>query len=226
MRHGSRGFTLVELVIAMTLMALIGVGLSGVLVIGARSASSAERKAEQARRYRVATELIVRQLRSTAALRLPEDKKGEQGDEQKVPYFVGDSDRLSFVTAAPQAPENSGLAVVDLWVEDGQLMMSESPYFLLASEGKIGADFEDLTFTATLLYDVDSVSFEYQRSDLERDTWADSWDAVEDDALPVAVKIEVKPSIDGGPYWYHEVPLFVATLNDVTGEDHFSQPEG
>lgn len=222
---GARGFTLVELVIAMTLMALIGVGLSGVLVIGARSASSAERKTEQARRYRIATELIVRQLRSTTALRLPEDENEEQGEGEDVAYFIGESDRLSFITSAPQAPENSGLAVVDLWVEDGQLMLSESPYFLLASEGKIGAEFEKLTFAATLLYDVESISFEYQQSDLERETWADSWDASDDDALPVAVRIEVKPSIDGGPYWYHEVPLFVATLNEVTGEDHFSEPE-
>lgn len=222
---GAHGFTLVELVIAMTLMALIGVGLSGVLVIGARSASSAERKTEQARRYRVATELIVRQLRSTTALRLPEDENEEQGEGEDVAYFVGESDRLSFITAAPQAPENSGLAVVDLWVEDSQLMLSESPYFLLASEGKIGAEFETLTFAATLLYDVESISFEYQRSDLERETWVDSWDASDEDALPVAVRIEVKPSIDGGPSWYHEVPLFVATLNEVTGEDHFSEPE-
>lgn len=223
--QGSRGFTLVELVIAMTLMALIGVGLSGVLVIGARSASSAERKTEQARRYRVATELIVRQLRSAAALRLPEDENEEQGEGEDIAYFVGDAERLSFITAAPQTPENSGLAVVDLWVEDGQLMMSESPYFLLASEGKIGAEFEKLTFGATLLYDVESISFEYQGSDLERDNWADSWDASEEDTLPAAVKIEIKPSIDGGPSWYHEVPLFVATLNEVTGEDHFSEPE-
>jgi general secretion pathway protein J len=222
---GARGFTLVELVIAMTLMALIGVGLSGVLVIGARSASSAERKTEQARRYRIATELIVRQLRSTTALRLPEDENEEQGEGEDVAYFVGESDRLSFITDAPQAPENSGLAVVDLWVEDGQLMLSESPYFLLASEGKIGAEFEQLTFAATLLYDVESISFEYQQSDLERETWVDSWDASDEDALPVAVRIEVKPSVDGGPYWYHEVPLFVATLNEVTGEDHFSEPE-
>jgi general secretion pathway protein J len=221
----SRGFTLVELVIAMTLMALIAVGLSGVLVIGARSASSAERKTEQARRYRVATELIVRQIRSTAALRLPEDESDELSEGEDIAYFLGESDRLSFITAAPQAPENSGLAVVDLWVEEGQLMMSESPYFLLASEGKIGAEFEDLTFAATLLYDVESVSFEYQRSDLERENWANSWDASEEEALPVAVKIEIKPSVDGGPYWYHEVPLFVATLNEVTGEDQFSEPE-
>jgi hypothetical protein len=195
------------------------------VVIGARSASNAERKTEQSRRYRIATELIVRQLRSTAALRLPEDENEEQGEGQDVAYFVGESDRLSFITATPQTPENSGLAVVELWVEDGQLMMTESPYFVLASEGKMGSKFEQLSFGAPLLYDVESITFEYQRSDAQRESWTDSWDASEEDALPAAVKIEIKPSIDGGPYWYHEVPLFVAAFNEITGEDHFAEPE-
>lgn len=209
----------------MTLMAMIGVGVSGVLVIGARSASSAERKTEQARRYRIATELIVRQLRSTAAVRLPEDEGDESGEGEDVPYFIGDSDRLSFVTASPQMPENSGLARVELWVEDGQLMLSETPFFVAMSAGRFGPSFEGLTFEAPLLYDVDSINFEYLGSDLDSDAWSNRWDAADEDSLPAAVRIEVKPTVDAGPYWYHEVPIFVGSLNEVTGEQHFSEPE-
>jgi general secretion pathway protein J len=223
--RAARGFTLVELVIAMTLMALIGLGISGVIVIGARSAASAERKTEQARRYRVATELIVRQLRSTAPVTMPEDERDESGEGQDVSYFVGESERLSFVTATPQMPANSGLALIELWVEDEQLMMSETPYFVAVSAGRFGRKFEHLTFSAPLLYDVASVSFEYVRSDVDRESWVDKWDASDDDALPASVRIEIKPSVDGGPYWYHEVPVFVASLNEVTGEEHFSKPE-
>jgi len=220
---GERGFTLVELVIAMTLMALIGVSLSGVIVVGARSASSAERKTEQARRYRVATDLIVRQLRSTAALELP---TGDDEGDEKEGYFLGESERLSFVTASPQSPASSGLAVVDLWLEDETLMMSEVPYFLMVADGKLDPKFDEMMFSAPLLYDVGKLSFEFQRSDLEGgEDWVDSWDAAEEDALPAAVRIEIEPALDGGPYWYHEVPLFVATLNEITGEDHFVEPE-
>ena len=223
--RSERGFTLVELVIAMTLMALIGVSLSGVIVIGARSASSAERKTEQARRYRVATELIVRQLRSTAALELPTGD--DEGDEMQA-YFVGESERLSFITSTPQAPASSGLAVVDLWLEDETLMMSEVPYFLMVADGKLDPKFDRMSFSAPLLYDVGKVSFKFQRSGLEGgrgEDWTDSWDAAEEDALPASVRIEIEPALPGGPYWYHEVPVFVAALNEITGEDHFAEPE-
>ena len=209
----------------MTLMALIGVSLSGVIVVGARSASSAERKTEQARRYRVATELIVRQLRSTAALELP---TGDDEGDEKQGYFLGESQRLSFVTASPQSPASSGLAVVDLWLEDETLMMSEVPYFLLVADGKLDPKFEAMTFSAPLLYDVGKLSFSFQRSDLEGskgEDWTDSWDAAEEDALPAAVRVEIEPALDGGPYWYHEIPLFVAALNEITGEEHFAEPE-
>ncbi len=213
---------MVELVIAMTLMALIGVSLSGVIVVGARSASSAERKVEQARRYRVATDLIVRQLRSAAALQLPTGD--DEGDEEEG-YFVGESERLSFITAMPQSPSSSGLAVVELWLEDETLMMSETPYFLMVSDGELDPKFEEMKFAAPLIYDVGRLKFRFQRSDLEGDDWEDSWDAAEEDALPAAVQIEIEPALDGGPQWYHEVPVFVAALNEITGEDHFEEPE-
>ncbi len=206
----------------MTLMALIGVSLAGVIVVGARSASSAERKTEQARRYRVATELVVRQLRSTAALELP---TGDDEGDEKEGYFIGESDRLSFVTANPQAPASSGLAVVELWLEDEVLMMSEVPFFVLASDGEVDPKYESMMFSAPLLYDVGRLVFQFQRSDLEDSDWEDSWDAAEEDALPAAVRIEIEPAIDGGPSWYHEVPVFVAALNGITGEDHFAEPE-
>lgn len=224
MRSG--GFTLVELVIAMTLMALIGVAVSGVLVIGARAASSAERKTEQARRFRVATELIVRQLRSAAALRVPEEDKEGLDKGEDVPYFVGERDRLVFVTATPQMPESSGLAVVEIWQEDDQLAISETPYFVAQAADRFSGNYEALEFSAPLLYDVRTVTFEYQRSDLDRGNWSDTWDTSEEGgSLPVAVRIEVTPAVDGGPYWFHEVPVFVATLNEIMGEDHFADPE-
>jgi hypothetical protein len=125
----------------------------------------------------------------------------------------------------PQSPASSGLAVVEVWLEDETLMLSEVPYFLMVSDGEVDPKFEELRFTAPLLYDVGRVRFQFQRSDLEGEDWEDKWDAAEEDALPAAVRIEIEPALDGGPHWYHEVPLFVAALNEITGEDHFTDPE-
>jgi len=214
--NGSRGFTLVELVIALTVMSLMSLALYGTVSLGARSASIGEQESEQARRYRIATDLIVRQLRSAAPLHVV-----DEDDEQAQPYFVGESERMSFVTAIPQSPSSSGLAIVDYWYDDGVLMMSELPYFAAFSGDLFDPSLDHLVFDTALLYDVRSVRFEYRRSDFDTETWADKWDAVDEDSLPAAVSITIEPDGPDGTAWYHEVPIYVGVFNEVTGEQDF-----
>jgi len=215
---GSRGFTLIELVIAMTILAMISLSLAGVISLGSRSASIGERKTEQARRFRVATSIIVRQIRSTAPYEVPTDD-----DDEPEPYFIGERARLGFVTTLPQSPNDTGLAVVSYWQEDDMLMMSELPYFAAFSGDRLDDQTEHLIFSTPLLYNVRDVRFSYRRSDFAEATWSDSWDAIDEDSLPAAVRIEVEPSTPDGPAWYHEVPIFVGVLNEITGEDDFSR---
>ena len=212
----SRGFTLVELLIALTIMSMLSLALYGTVSLGARSASIGERRSEQARRFRIATDLIVRQLRSAAPLHVVDDK-----EEQAQPYFVGEPERMSFVTALPQSPNSSGLAVVDYWYEDGVLMMSEIPYFAAFSGDMFDSSLDHLVYKTALLYDIKSVRFEYRRSDFETETWSDEWSAVDEDALPAAVSISLDPEGTEGTDWYHEIPVFVGVFNEVTGEQDF-----
>jgi len=176
------GFTLLELIVAMAVFSLVCLGIYGVLVLGARSASSGERVTEQSRRFRVATELISRQIASVAPITLPRpDQEGFGEDKdasQPQPYFFGDSDKIEFVTTAPQRPDASGLAIVRYWLEDGKLRMSETPaYAAYRGPKELGED-AGLSggVEATLLFDVDSLEFSYRR-DPEDEEWLDSWDA-------------------------------------------------
>ncbi len=212
----SRGFTLVELMIALTIMSLLSLSLYGTVSLGARSASIGERKSEQARRYRIATDLMVRQLRSAAPLHVVDDK-----EDEAQPYFIGESERMSFVTAAPQSPNSSGLAVVDYWIDDGVLMMSELPYFAAFSGDMFDSSLDHLVYETALLYDIRAVQFEYRRSDFDTENWSDKWDAVDDETLPAAVAISLKPDGPDGTAWYHEIPIFVGVFNEVTGEQDF-----
>lgn len=214
--NGSRGFTLVELIIALTVLSLLSLALYGTVSLGARTASIGERKSEQARRYRIATDLIVRQLRSAAPLHVVDEE-----EEQAQPYFVGESERVSFVTAVPQSPNSSGLAIVDYWYEDGVLMMSEIPYFAAFAGDLFDSSLDHLVYETELLYDIKSVRFEYRRSDFDTDTWTDNWDAVDEEALPAAVSISIEPDGPDGTSWYHEIPVFVGVFNEVTGEQDF-----
>ncbi len=219
-----RGFTLLELIIAMTVFSLIGLAIFGVLVLGARSAGSGERVAEQARRYRIANEVISRQIASVEPMRLPkQDSEGlgsDDDEEQSAePYFFGKADTVEFVTTAPQRPDASGMAIVNYWVEDGTLRMSERPVFTAYGTGKKAdrREAED-TVATILLYDVESVTFSYQRES-DSDEWLDEWDARDEDLLPACVRIDVKPSAIGGPDFYHEVPVLVGTFNQIADVD-------
>jgi prepilin-type N-terminal cleavage/methylation domain-containing protein len=231
-RSGQRGFTLLELIVAMAVFALVSLGIFGVLVLGARSAGSGERVSEQARRYRVASEVLARQIAATAPIQLPKPDKGGLGgggglgaDEDadtSGPFFYGESEDLEFVTAAPQRPDASGMAIVHYWLEDGTLRMSEKPVFSAYGSGKKKHDDEaDGMLDTILLYDVASVTFSYKRES-DSDEWLDVWDASDDDALPAAVRIEVAPSAAGGPDFYHEIPVMVGAYNQLTDAEDFT----
>ncbi|HYC53354.1 MAG TPA: prepilin-type N-terminal cleavage/methylation domain-containing protein [Candidatus Binatia bacterium] len=215
-----RGFTLLELVVAMAIFGLMSVTLYGVLVLGARSASSGERVSEQARRFRIATGLMARQVAAIDPIKLPPQDEEGLGDEddggEAEPFFYGNAQEVEFVTTAPQRLDASGLAIVRYWVEDGELKMSEKPVYLAygTSEGLDDDDAVDESLETTLLYDVESVTFSYQR-EADADEFLEIWDAVEEDLLPACIRIEIAPATVDGPALYHEMPLMVATFNQI-----------
>ena len=221
--RNSSGFTLLELMIAMTIMSLISLSIYGVVSLGARAADTGERRTEQSRRMRVATEVVVRQLRSAVPLLV---QFSDEDGGRPEPYFWGDEERVDFITASPQRPDSSGLALISYWYEDGTMMMSEMPLFAAGFEDPFGPDAEALTIRVPLLYDVASVEFAYRRTPYRNDLWADRWDAGEKESLPGSVRIAVEPSSEDGATWQHEVPLFVAVFNELSGEDDFRRRRG
>jgi len=226
-RDRQRGFTLLELVVAMTVFGMIGLGIFGVLVLGARSAGSGERVTEQARRYRVANDLLTRQIAAAEPIQLPaqgndDELTEEEGEASAEPFFFGDIETLEFVTTAPQRPDASGMAIVNYWVEDGTLRMSERPVFSAYGTSKSSEREED-TIATILLYDVESVTFSYQRES-DTDEWLETWDARDDEQLPACVRIDVRPSAVGGPDFYHEIPVMVAVMNQVADVDEDFRP--
>jgi general secretion pathway protein J len=219
------GFTLLELMIAMTILSMLSVALYGVISLGATSAGAGERRSEQTRRYRTAVGVMLRQLRSAAPVYV---SHGDDEDEDRPaePYFIGEKDSLEFATASPQGPNAAGLALVHYWVDDGKLMMSETPYFLAYDEDGLDDYADDLTLEAVLLYDVKDLTFEFQRSDYESEEWESDWDAADEDAMPAGIRVTIESELPTEPGLSYQIPVYVAVFNEITGEEDYSDDAG
>lgn len=90
---GQRGLTLIELVLALTILAIAGALVSGALATGLRAWRSGLRSGREEQVARIVLERIATQLR--AAVTAP----ARRGGEETVAFDVGE-DRLRFVTLA------------------------------------------------------------------------------------------------------------------------------
>jgi prepilin-type N-terminal cleavage/methylation domain-containing protein len=211
-RPAQAGFTLVELMIALAIFGMLATAIYGVVVLGAQSAGSGERITEQARRFRVATEIIVRQLRSVAA-----DKVMQEDGYQQL--FLGEEDHIEFITSIPQRSAVSGLGIVRYWIDEGVVRISEVPLFIGGAQEDRGFDEDEFAMVTDLLFDVQSLTFGYRRTSEHTEEWASEWIAAEEGEFPSAVRIQIEPSTPDGPKWYHEIPIMIGAFSEITGQE-------
>lgn len=98
------GFTLLELLVALSLVAfLAGIIFAGFRVT-MRSWEEGEDRAETLHRSRAVLNLMAEELKSTLPLK-------PRGEEKKAPSFLGESDRIEFPTDAAPFPRDPWQAV-------------------------------------------------------------------------------------------------------------------
>ena len=207
----ARGFTLLELLISLTLMSLVTLGVYAALSFGANAIERGESRSIENQRVRAALSLIVRKLKSAYPLMLLVDGK-------RLVYFFGDEEELRFVASADR-PEIGGLEKVSYFIkeEDGarELWMRISAPTLPAdlAEEREGS----LSLEAEVLSDVDELVWEYfgQRQNEDEEVWHETWSGEEEPKLPQAVRlswraIPSRSDSEGVPNeWRIEVPIQV-----------------
>lgn len=112
MRH-SGGFTLVELLIAFTLIALISLLLFSGLRLGIRSWEGVENTAEQNAQQRVARNFLERALSQARSIQITLDAEPHL-------IFSGDRENLEFTAPLSEHVGIPGLYVLRLGLEDGE----------------------------------------------------------------------------------------------------------
>lgn len=175
-----RGFTLVEVVIALTIVATLLVVMFGGLRVGLGAWQRGDERAEVLERARSLTQVVTRTL-AAAHPYMTSAHAGKAG----LLLFEGAPDRVAFVTSVPPFPTAAPIAFTAVTLsQDAEpvagLAMRQKP---LPNEEPFDRGLQPALVDGT----VSDVRFRYLReSDGE---WTENWDAVEEKALPLAVEI-------------------------------------
>jgi general secretion pathway protein J len=189
MGRDERGFTLLEMLVATTLLAVMASFLAVAFRMASASVERGEEGARESARLRAAVGVVERALRSAHPMPLP-------GADPPLPWFRGEPDRLRFLTACPPSGVAEGLRLLSLRRSPGgELSLAdESPF--RGGEGEWAGTGEG----RTLLPAVESLSFTYSGEGAgatERE-WVDRWDSSDEKRLPALVRVEVKARPAGG----------------------------
>jgi len=201
MLKNRQAFTLLELIIALTIVGIILLIISGTFRIGIRAWEKGEKDIDKQQRYRIVLNLVQRQLTSITY------KKAIINDKEQL-ILKGDSKSFEFTSHVSLKPENKfGIVYVKYMVVEGEnetetLLAYEKNMVLFDKDFK----FSDIDLNAffELIPNIQGISFEYLKSPElgleEEPEWQDKWDPENDQGLPLAVKLTVINEPEATPY--------------------------
>jgi general secretion pathway protein J len=171
------GFTLLELIISITLVAIIVLIVAGAASLGYRSFSSGEKKLNEIERLRASLIIIDAQIQSGVPLTL------EDGGVKQY-YFVGEKDSLKFSTNHSIWGGQKGYVIVSYKVETDD----QGKKRLIASEYKVGMENQKET---RLLEGFKEITFDYYRQDAvdEEGEWVTQWE--DEEMMPTRIRLNL-----------------------------------
>ena len=188
------GFTLLEMVVAVTLVAIIALALWAVLRISIASWQRGTRFIDENQQHRAMLDLVEKQLASTFGVIAPLDLQGDGG---LYPIFFGTDTGIQFVSLCPlRFQEHPGLTLISYEIIPGD----GGEYSLVEREGKyLGVDpTQSVSFdqteqpAITVFAHLAGAFFEYFDPGNNNDMpaqWLSAWDAKELGRLPSAISM-------------------------------------
>lgn len=196
MRRAIRGFTLMEVMVAVAITALMGTIVAMAFQTGFRAKEVVEGEAEHYRMVRVAMNRMAREIGS-AFVSDRYDPKRYRDQNDRPTNFVGAKDRLLFTTFAHQRlytdSKESDQAVVEYFIETSTEKGAKGRQDLKRRVNpNIGERMDRGGTTDVLFEGIKKLEFDYW--DSERKEWDDEWDTRRTERksfLPTRVRITI-----------------------------------
>lgn len=183
------GFTLIEVIVTMTILGLILLIISGAFRLGLSAWDRGERTRDMYQRQRTMTQLVTRQIKSAVPYKIKTEKA--EGD---YIAFEGKGNSLKFVSALSLRavrPEGFVFAVYEF--QDGG---SEGGRLVVHEKRVVNKDFFETGPTdegVSVLEGLSDVRFEYFREEDKEKTraeeWVTEWNAKDEKELPKALRV-------------------------------------
>jgi general secretion pathway protein J len=202
MTKSQAGFTLVEVMLALTIFALMGTILYGAFSLGHGAVEKSQVSFAQNQKLRSFADLLGSYVRSAYPYR--------PSVQDSTIFFTGEEAELTFVSSFSLAMGGRGMAKVRLFWESDQndggvlRLEEETPVRLETEEGSEGHT------TGMILRDgVREFRISYLDPKSEQEKWEERWDAKERNALPRAVRLNYRTEERREVQWIFPVMMTV-----------------
>lgn len=185
-RHAA-GFTLVELLVALTLFAIMSALLFGGLRFGLRAWEVGGERIDRLATIEPVQNLLRRQLSQATLPYIP----ANIGSQAPASAFIGTRDAVRFIAPLPANASNSGLHVFSVSAERGSARRKLQLSWRIFRPDTLHTESFEPEDESTLLDDVDEIEFSYFGSydPAQAPQWHESWNS--EFGLPQLIRIRI-----------------------------------
>lgn len=201
-RRSERGFTLLEVVLALSIFGLIGAILYGAFSLTQGAVTKSQASFEKSQKLRSFTDLLGSYIRSSYPYRA--------SAQDPTIFYQGEEDSLTFVSSFSLAMGGRGMAKIHIYREgeaskNGSLKLEEESPVRIDDTDDEGGQRNSIT----LQEGVGGLRISYLDPQSVDDNWEDNWDGQERRILPRAVRFIYRTQDGNETRWIFPVMMNV-----------------
>ena len=189
-KNSRSGFTLIEMMLAVSILAMVIVTIFISLRIGINAWEKGEKNIGFFQTKRAVNELLFKEINSAYPYTIT---PGELDKHVEYNAFFGEPDSLKFVSYVSPSNRDTGLSLLELWTEEDEgLMIGESKALVSNLSDLNDINLKDDEFAVPICCDIKKLGFRYfdRKNKNEEGEWLESWDPKDKKGrLPLFVEI-------------------------------------